>query len=126
MIKVLSDYTGNRNISSDILRMLMALKQNVMNDSHCTEVYQVVQAKDDGYICRSVTDGSSAQVISSHGLAINIGDVVLVQFADVDFRQNLTRIKANLTPIYSGQDATHSRSFGIITTIVYRKEETEG
>lgn len=116
----MNNYTGNKNASSDFLRVLIALKKNTMFDTHVADVCRVSQINDDTYVCTSITDGSMISAIPVQGMTLNLQDIVLVIFTDLDFRANLKLLKQNqvVTPLDS-PETYHSKAFGIITNIIY-------
>lgn len=117
--------TGNQNKSSDFLKVLLALKDNVMRSINCADVGEVISVKNGKYECRLLSD--SKMIIECEklfNLEVNISDVVLITFTKSDFRQNLVRIKQGQQIVDSVKDTLHSINYGIITGIIYKKETT--
>lgn len=123
----MNNYTGNKNASSDFLRVLMALKKNTMFDTHVAEVCRVTQINDDSVLCTSITDGSLVTAITVQGLTVNLLDIVLIIYTDLDFRANLKLLKQNrvVSPL-ENPETYHSKSFGIITNIIYSEVSNNG
>ena len=112
--------SGNKFVSSDFLRVLQALKENISIEINVADVCQVnaIQGQDE-YICKSLSDESQICAISlDTNDIINVGDIVVVVYCNNDFRMNLKRVKANL-PSQSVESSTrHSRAFGVIVKII--------
>lgn len=111
---------GNKFVSSDFLRVLKALKENILIEINVADVCQVTSSNgQNDYLCTSVSDGS---IISAMSLdandTINVGDFVLVVFTNTDFRMNLKRIKAGLPSQAIESSERHSKAFGVIVKIV--------
>ena len=114
--------TGNNVISSDFLRVLLALKQNTMRDNNVAEVAQVTKVASDTFICTLLANANTyVNCVKLQNLDIKKDDVVLIVFTNKDFRQNLSRIKNNQKPIDNQAETLHSLSYGIVVGLVYRK-----
>ena len=107
--------TGNQNVSSDFLRVLMALKSNVMKDTNVAEIAIVSQINGDEISCNLLNDNNIKVVcVSLHGISINEGDVVLIIFTNTDFRTNLKRYKQSQATYKIEADTLHSKNYGVI------------
>ena len=118
--------TGNKNNTSDFMRVLMALKGNVMRDTNVANVCQITAITDDDIIVVPL----NASTLRIHctklqDLTLQVNDVVLVTFTKDDFRINLKRIKASQPTQDMKTVELHSSNYGIITGLVYRNEEEE-
>ena len=116
----MSGPTGNETTSSDFLRVLLALKANVMKDIHVADVCKVTSTKFDmngltSYMCTSIDNSNiSFQTYALSNITINIGDYVLVLFCDDDFRANYRRAKRGQALQNSETEQKHTMSYGII------------
>ena len=116
----MSSPTGNETTSSDFLRVLLALKANVMKDTHVADICKVISTKSDmdgltSYMCTSIDNSNiSFQTYALSNIAINIGDYVLVLFCDDDFRANYRRAKRGQALQNTNTEQKHSMSYGII------------
>lgn len=116
----MSGPTGNETTSSDFLRVLLALKANVMKDTHVADICKVTSTKSDidgltSYMCMSIDNSNiSFQTYALSNIEINIGDYVLVLFCDNDFRANYRRAKRGQALQNSETTQKHATSYGII------------
>lgn len=114
--------SGNKVVSSDFLRVLLALKQNTMRDNNVAEVAQVTNVTSDTLTCTLLSNANTyVNCIKLQNLDIKKDDIVLIVFTNKDFRQNLNRIKNNQKPIDNQAETLHSLSYGIVVGLVYRK-----
>lgn len=111
---------GNQFVSSDFLRVLKALKENILIEINVADVCQVSSVSGTNeYLCRSISDESIVSAISLDANdTINVGDFVLVVFTNNDFRTNLKRVKAGLPSQGSESTERHSKAFGVIVKII--------
>lgn len=111
---------GNKFVSADFLRVLKALKENILLEINVADVFQVVSVSEQNeYLCKSITDGATISAISLDiNDIIQVGDFVLVVFTNTDFRVNLRRIKSGLTPLEYESIEKHSKAFGVIVKII--------
>ena len=116
----MSGPTGNETTSSDFLRVLLALKTNVMKDTHVADICKVTSTKSDidgftSYMCTSIDNSNiSFQTYALSNIEINIGDYALVLFCDNDFRANYRRVKRGQALQNSETEQKHAMSYGII------------
>lgn len=119
----MNNQTGNNTVSSDFLRVLLALKSNIMKDCNVSEVCIVNAKEDDVYLCSPINDRKTTVYCHTlQNLDLRINDIVLVIFTNTDFRQNLKRFKANQQFVDISNDSTHSLNHGIVIGLIYRKE----
>ena len=112
--------SGNKNVSSDFLRVLLALKSNVMKDLNVAELAIVNQIKNDTYYCSLINSSNiTLNCIKLKNLQVQENDIVLVIFTNTDFRQNLKRIKSNQKTIDNvTNENLHNKSYAIIVGII--------
>lgn len=115
----MAEKTNNNVVSSDFLRVLLTLKQNVMQDLHVATVAKItsiIQGEEvTSYTCNEICN-SKMQIdcYALDGLTLAQGDVVLILFVDNDFRQNYKRIKLGQVPQDMQTTNLHTMSYGII------------
>lgn len=114
---------ANANNSPGFLQVLLALKENIFYDLQVATVCLVTQKNEDGTaMCRDFAESVSFQARYLHAMDLEEGDVVLVLFADKDFRTNLKKVMAGnyeFTP-NSELETRHTKANGIIVGVVYR------
>ena len=118
-------YTGNQTNSKDFLDILQALKKNIMKDCNVAEVAVVNQIGTESVTCKICNTDESVVAYPVQGLTLEVGDVVVLIFCNTDFRTNLERLKNGAGIIENSEIPAHSKSYGIILSILYRKEEQE-
>lgn len=104
----------NELVSSDFLRVLKALKENIMRDLNVAKICKVTRIDNNNFFCESIADGTVVNARVLQGLTINISDIVLILFCDNDFRANLDL--SSYTTIFKKTNNTekHSNAFGVI------------
>ena len=114
--------SGNNVVSGDFLRVLLALKKNIMRDINVADVCQVKQNNSDGtWTCQSLSDNSSFQAIALVDVQVALDDVVCVLFMNYDFRSNLKKIQVGQQPQIMTSGSNHSKSAALIIGVVYTK-----
>lgn len=114
-------FAGQSMYSSDFLKVLFALKDNIMRDLHVASFAKVTQVNNDGTCLVSlfplIKDESdkNLQVTNYSSMDINIGDIVLILFLDRNYTQNFKQVKLNqnLTPLTDNKNL-HSQKYGVI------------
>jgi hypothetical protein len=122
-------FEGLQGNSSDFLKVLLALKKNIMRDLHVGTLATVVGINQTDltfsvkpFPLLNEESEKAISCISLQNLVSELaeGDVVLVNFLDRDFIQALKQIKLGQKPsAISKSSETHSESYGIIIGIVY-------
>ena len=113
----------NKNVTSDFMRVLLALKDNVFNDLNVADVCTVESVLEETILCRTLSDKLLVSAIPLKDLEILVGDIVLVVFCNSDFRGILQKIKTGQTYNSITEETLHSKSYGVIVGIVYRTGE---
>lgn len=112
--------------SSDFLRVLLALKENIMRDLNVADVCEVMlKNSDDSWQCRSITDNASIIAYPFQNLKLEVGDYVAVLFTNIDFRSNLVRIKSGKTSQNVDSDERHSKTNAIVLGIIYTTRDLD-
>ena len=115
MVNNTNTITGNKNLTSDFLQVLLKLEKKTMKDLSVAEVCEVISTNYNYYQCISVNNSNEVyNCYKLDGLEINKKDIVLVIYTNTDFRQNLERIKKGATKINTTTEEYHSKSYGII------------
>jgi len=116
----MADSTNNNVVTSDFLRVLLTLKQNIFRDLHVATVGIVTSSTllEEGvttYTCNEMCN-SKMQIdcYALEGLTLTQNDVVLILFVDNDFRQNYKRLKLGQQTIDMETKNLHAMSYGII------------
>ena len=110
---------GNNFVSSDFLRVLKALKENILIEINVADICQVTAINGvEEYIWKSITDESMITALTLEGETINVGDLVVVIFINGDFRTNLKRLKAGLVSQAIESNQRHSKAFGVIIKVI--------
>lgn len=112
--------TGNNTVSSDFMRVLMALKDNINRDLQVADVAVVEQVgTDDMYLCKVLADDSVVACNKLANLTVNVGDAVCILYMTHEFRANLSRVKNNLRSVkLSDTSLLHTKSNGIIIGVL--------
>lgn len=110
-------------VSSDFLRVLLALKENIMKDLNVAEVCRVQNIDKSNYFCESLADGTVVNAMAMANLNISVGDYVLIVFCNRDFRANLKMTAYRTDFPETENNQRHSNAFGIIIGKVINEEE---
>lgn len=109
--------------SSDFLRVLLALKENIMRDINVADICQIKQIQTgyayNKYFCTSITDGAELEAIAITDVALSVGDLVCVIFTNYEFKPNLT---ATNKWDMSNKKLMHTKLSSIIIGKVPQKE----
>lgn len=113
-------FKGPQGNSSDFLKVLLAVKDKAMRDTHVATIAKVIELGDMTHRCSiipTLKDESEkfVQAYYLEGLELDVDDIVLILFTDRNFTQNLRQLHYNqkLSPL-EGQSELHSQSYGII------------
>ena len=105
-------------ITDDFLRVLIALKNNIMVDCNVCELAKVESISSDTYNCKIFSTNGTIQAKALKDLEISVDDIVLVIFTNTDYRTNLTRAKNNQATEVINSEKMHNKSYGIIIGIL--------
>lgn len=117
---------GSANQTPTLLQVLMALKDNVSRDLNVCNVAIVTQVYNDGTaMCQEFTESISFQAYYLKGMEQELqqGDIVVVLYADKDFRSNLKNFKKGSSVFSQNSEfeTLHTKANGIIVGILYRR-----
>ena len=115
---------GNDTENSSFLDVCFALKNNVFRTLNVADVCVVREINGDILRCEYITDcNTNIACIKLQGLDIKVSDVVLVIFANNDFRASLNAFKAGQANTDSKTTLYHEKAYGIVVGLIYRKSE---
>lgn len=127
--------SNTTNVGSDFLRVLMALKTNIMKDINVCDIAIVKSISDEGVYCTMLNNSQTtvlAKVMSPLKTESNeetnttdttdsttepqlqVNDIVVVLYTNTDFRQNLAKLSAGESTYDVDSTTRHSKSFGVI------------
>ncbi len=109
-------------VSSDFLRVLLALKENIMKDINVAEVCRVQSIVKNNYLCESLADSTLVNAICMSGVTANVGDFVVIVFCNRDFRANLSIASFSRAFRETDNNQRHSNAFGVIIGKVLEEE----
>lgn len=114
---------NNENSSSSFTDLINALRNNIMRNTNVADLVQVIQINDGTYKVQSITNTEVIiDCISLSGLTFQVNDIALILFTKNDFKTNLTKIKNGQTIATTDNKIMHSKAYGILIGLVYRKE----
>ena len=114
---------NNENGSSSFTDLIDALRNNIMRNTNVADLVQVIQINDGTYKVQSITNTEVIiDCISLSGLTFQVNDIALILFTKNDFKTNLTKIKNGQTIATTDNKIMHSKAYGILIGLVYRKE----
>lgn len=119
----MANITGNSIKTSDFMRVLLTLKDNIMNANNVAEICQVDSINNDEIVSFCINDSSKKIICTKlQNLDIQVNDIVLVIFTNTDFRKNLTKLKKGYQIQNIQKSELHSLSYGVVIGLIYRKE----
>lgn len=117
-------FEGLNGTSSDFLKVLFALKANIMRDLHVATLGKVIEQTDITFLVKPfpLTTEEDEKVIKCYclkDLTISVDDIAVVLYIDRDFIQALKQIKLGQEPSRINKSSElHSEKYGIIIGIV--------
>ena len=115
--------TGNQNVSSDFIRVLLALKANTMRSIPVAELCVVTETSNDLIRATLLTNSHlSIDATLMSGLTVQKDDIVLVVFTKSRFIEQLSKLKAGKPADITAESSDiHSLQNGVIVGLVYRR-----
>lgn len=114
--------SGNQNTTASFADVCIALKNNVMRNTHVAELV-IVKSIGSTIKCSLLTNpAQTIECIALSGLDVKVDDVMLTIFTLSDFRTNLTKLKRNQSISKIEKQTLHSINHGVLIGLVYRKE----
>lgn len=112
----MNEFNTTENV--DLIKLIYALKENVLKDCHVAGIYKVEavhQEKDPvTYSCRSITNNNVVVAYKLRDLPVLKNDLVLILYCDDDFRANYRRLGNNQPITDVNTKEKHSLSYGVI------------
>lgn len=117
---------GNRNQdTSDLLQAFLAISNKTMEKTHVCDICKVLEIKNNGYAKLQLINRPRVNIDAyvPSTININVDDIVLVIYTDLDSRQNLKKIENNVDVEEIDIESTkHSINYGIIIMIIKKGE----
>ena len=119
----MNEYTGNKTSKHTLVDVALITKQTTMKDTNVAEICKVLAINDNGIKVSSINFEEQLYCTALQNLDVQINDIVLVVYTNTDYRINLSRIKAGQSLQTLNNNTLHSKNFGVIIGLIYRKEE---
>lgn len=115
----MNEITGNEVVSSDFLKVLLTLKDNIMKSTNVCMIGKVERIDNEKYIVSNINN-SKLKISCSKvkNLTVEKDNIVVVLFTDEDNRTNLSRISKDTKTQDSNTTTLHSLDYGIIVAII--------
>lgn len=122
----MANTTGNKTNSSDFLRVLLTLKDNIMQDLNVADICKVTQISGNDIVCVPISDSTVKYYCNKlQEVDIAVNDIVLVIFTNKDYRLNLKRLRSS-QPIQNSTTGTlHSSEYGVVIATLFRSTPLE-
>lgn len=106
---------GNKVFSGDFLKVLLALKESIMKDIHCSELAIIKEVHTNNCNCSLLSNPEiKINAYKTKGTICRVGDIVLVAFSDNDFRSNLLKKDNDSQLQIIDSPIKHQLDYGII------------
>lgn len=106
---------SNKVFSGDFLKVLLALKESIMKDIHCSELAIIKEVYSNNCNCSLLSNPEiKINAYKTRGTICRVGDIVLVAFNDNDFRSNLLKKDNNSQLQIIDSPIKHQLDYGII------------
>ena len=88
--------TGNEVVSSDFLRVLLALKDNIMKDLHCNDIGIVTSVKKNICLCKLLSKPDVTVACTKvNNIITDVDDIVFIAYLDSNAKNNTQRLNNN-------------------------------
>ena len=106
---------SNKVFSGDFLKVLLALKESIMKDIHCSELAIIKEVYTNNCNCSLLSNPEiKINAYKTKGTICRVGDIVLVAFSDNDFRSNLLKKDNDSQLQVIDSPIKHQLDYGII------------
>ena len=106
---------SNKVLSGDFLKVLLALKESIMKDIHCSELAIIKEVYTNNCNCSLLSNPEiKINAYKTKGTICRVGDIVLVAFSDNDFRSNLLKKDNDSQLQVIDSPIKHQLDYGII------------
>lgn len=115
---------GNKNTDASFFDVCEALKGNIMRTINVAELVTITAVDHEKSIYRCSILSHPEQICECtklQSLDVQLNDVMLVVFTSSDFRTNLLKVKNEQTITDIGTKTLHSKNYGVLVGLVYRK-----
>ena len=119
---------GNNNTDASFLDVLFALKDNIMKDLNVAEVVTVISVDNDNrkFRCTLLANPNlQIECTNLQSLEVRVNEIMLAIFTTSDYRTNLSKVKNNQQILKVESQTLHSKNYGILVGLIYRKETEE-
>lgn len=119
---------GNNNTDASFLDVLFALKDNIMKDLNVADIVTVVSVDNDNrkFRCKLLANPNlQVECTNLQSLEVKVNDVMLAIFTTSDFRTNLSKVKNDQQLLKVENQTLHSKNYGVLVGLIYRKETEE-
>lgn len=119
---------GNNNTDASFLDVLFALKDNIMKDLNVADIVTVISVDDDNrkFRCKLLANPNlQVECTNLQSLEVKVNDVMLAVFTTSDFRTNLSKVKNDQQLLKIENQTLHSKNYGVLVGLIYRKETEE-
>ena len=112
-------FTGPSSVTTDLLRVLLTLKDNIFKDLKVATLAKVNSFDEETHTCVVTPfplfeDEQQKTISCLNFLSVNADDVVVVLFIDRNFIQNLKQFLSQQRLSYLKDKTLHSEKFGIV------------
>lgn len=112
-------FTGPSSVTTDLLRVLLTLKENIFKDLKVATLAKVNSFDEENHSCVVTPfplfeDEQQKTISCLNFLSVNTDDVVLILFLDRNFIQNLKQYLSQQQLSYLKDKTLHSEKFGIV------------
>ena len=106
---------SNKVFSGDFLKVLLALKESIMKDIHCSELAIIKEVYANNCNCSLLSNPEiKINAYKTKGTICRVGDIVLVAFSDNDFRSNILKKDNDSQLQVIDSPIKHQLDYGII------------
>lgn len=119
---------GNNNTDASFLDVLFALKDNIMKDLNVADIVTVISVDNDNrkFRCKLLANPNlQVECTNLQSLEVKVNDVMLAIFTTSDFRTNLSKVKNDQQLLKVENQTLHSKNYGVLVGLIYRKETEE-
>lgn len=119
---------GNNNTDASFLDVLFALKDNIMKDLNVADIVTVISVDNDNrkFRCKLLANPNlQVECTNLQSLEVKVNDVMLAVFTTSDFRTNLSKVKNDQQLLKIENQTLHSKNYGVLVGLIYRKETEE-
>lgn len=107
--------SGNKVNSGDLVTLLETFKSHMMREINVSEVGKVEKIENNKYYCKLINNNEITIICTkAKSVKVEKDDIVLIIFADTDFRNNLNKISNDQLTQNINSSILHAKNYGII------------